>query len=261
MDEPGGGTRRSKAGQAAAGSDGDHRPTDGGDTVEFGGLPIRWPFGEASVLGRLRGYLTGVVVARNAVVMATLIVLVVGLLIGFGVGHFTAPTSHKVAERPTPNPGVGRAVFHQIFATDAIQPTGQQCALQLGKNLLIGIEIENTSNFTITVHQVIPEFPLGGLHTIEIEYGVCGELPAVIPITTLGPGSTEWITATVAVRVKCPEPLPVWFKVRYSRAGRSEEIVIQAFPDLGQVSYGNCATTSSLDARFSAISTDAVETP
>jgi hypothetical protein len=253
VDKHGSRTRYRQRKQAAGRTDADREPTDGGDTIQFGGLPIRWPFGEADPLRRVLPYLTDRVgAARRAVVIATLIALIVGLLVGFSVGHFTAHASRKVAAPPTTSTRISLTpILNPLWATAAIETTGQECAAQAGKNLLLGVEIENTSGSTIALARVIPEFPMGGLHTIAIGIGVCGELPTVFPITSLSAGSTEWITATVAVRVKCPEPYPVWFKVEYSRAGKSEGTVIQAFPDLGEVSYGNCAANK----------LEAVETP
>ena len=58
----------------------------------------------------------------------------------------------------------------------------------------------------------------------------------------LGPGATIWLTVTFRVLVKCPEPFPVLFKVRYAQSGRTMTTQFDSFPDLGQVRYNSCRT-------------------
>jgi len=171
-----------------------------------------------------------------------LIALAAGLLIGFGVGRLTASISHRAGRASASNSPASDAVLQRLSAGPAIQATGSQCAVQVGANLQLGVEIENVSNFAIGLDRISPDFPMGGLRDISTAITVCGALPNLNQSSSILPGAKAWITATVAVNSGCPEALPVWFKVDYSRAGKSEEAVVQGFSDLGPVAYRDCAT-------------------
>jgi hypothetical protein len=227
---------------------GDHNPgqrahDSDDETIQFGGLPFRWPFPEPHLLSRLSEHLprdaraVGGVAAR-----ASLIALAAGLLIGFGVGRLTASASHRAGKAAAGNPRASDAAVQPLVVGPPIQATGAQCAVQIRADLQLGVEIQNISNFAITLDRIIPDFPMGGMSGISTAIGVCGALPNLNQSSSLLPAAKAWINATVAVRSGCPEALPVWFKVDYSRAGKPGKAVIQGFSDLGPVSYRDCAT-------------------
>lgn len=206
---------------------------DDGELIQFGGLPDRWPF------QRLK--------TNRASVAIGLATLAVGLLIGFFGGRLTArQADHKLrSSQPVTIP-----IIVPRLATPAIAMTGQRCAVQVGNNLQLGVEIMNQGHYTVTLSAIRPMFPLGGLRTISTGTGTCGALPVaqIFAPASLSPGATEWIYTTVAVRLACPEPLPVWFKVRYTSAGKTGAVVLAGFPDLGPVSYRHCETNQNTSA-------------
>jgi hypothetical protein len=235
---------------------------DDGDTIEFGGhtgwlfarlpkLPHLPPLPRPPRLRRPRR-LGRTIAAAAAVCAAT------GVAAGVIGVHLAArphPRARWIVRAFEPGP---------IYPT-AVSFTGVRCARQQGKDLRLGIEIQNQSASSITIDRVSAEFKLGGLRTVATGTGPCasqavptgpgGSAESQQPvepiglagsITTLGSGSTGWITITVSVLVRCPQPLPVWFKIGYAEAaGPTTTAVIAAFPDLGTVRYGHCAVATS----------------
>jgi hypothetical protein len=222
---------------------GDH---DDGDLIQFGGLPVRWSFLRIN-LPRLP--------QNQPPVKIALATLAIGLLIGFFGGRLTA---HQAREKARSGGPVSTPVITPQLATTAIGLTGARCAVQLGPNLQLGIEIMNETHGPVTLGAINPMFPLGGLRSIASGVGTCGALPvAEIPAPdSLSPGETEWIHITVAVRKACPEPLPVWFRVGYDSAGRPAEAVLAGFPDLGSVRFKRCAPFDSSSSAASFVYVD-----
>ncbi len=244
-----GGNRAGREDHAAERAQPGHRAANaGGETIQFGGLPIRWPFGAAH-LPRALAWLRGAGVAdagssdrgrreRRLAVTAALISLAVGLIAGFAAGHFTAPPGSSRTAPPASRPAVAPR-----FLTTVISPTGERCAVEVGNDLELGIQIMNEARSPVTLGRIRAQFPLGGLRAISGAVGPCGALPGLLEPTPLSPGGTEWIVAKVAVQVPCPQPLPVWFEVDYAMAGKTTTVVLAGFPDLGPVSYRHCPTT------------------
>src|SRR5215469_5569778 len=198
------------------------------ETVEFGGLPFRSPLGER--LLRLLPRIPRLPGPRGVVFRAAAISLGIGLLIGLGIGYFAIGPAGKKAPRPP-------------FIATAIETTGARCAVLSGKNLQLGIQLINDSDSQVTLGRITTLFPMGGLRGISGGVGTCGVLlPSLVHASPLPPRSTEWIVATVAMHMACPQPYPVWFKVSYSVGDKKSSVVIAAFPDLGQVHFGQCTT-------------------
>jgi hypothetical protein len=220
---------------------GDH---DDSEIIQFGGLPIRWPFPEIRLPAavRLKPNRTSVAIA--------LAMLAVGLLIGFFGGRLTARQAEHEGRPFSP---LGTPVVVPIG--DTIAMTGQRCSVQAGNKLQLGLEIMNETGRMVTLGAITAMFPLGGLRAISAGVGTCGELPMVQlpPATSLSPGETEWIHITVAVRAGCPGALPVWFKVGYASAGKTGTVTLAGFPDLGPVPYRQCRTNQQNASSFIAI--------
>jgi hypothetical protein len=194
------------------------------DVVEMGGQPPRLPWGNA------RGPTIGIAVAA----------LVAGLLLGFIGGHHQLSTSGRPARAALALTGV------QPAAGTAISATGSRCAVQLGHTLQLGAEIVNQSVRTVTLRQLKPVLPMGGLQAIASQWGTCGSLPQPVvgPPPSLAPGATGWLTVIFDVTVRCPQPLPVGFRVSYLQAGRLVTAQLDSFPDLGEVRYDTCRASA-----------------
>lgn len=213
-------------------------PATTGEIIQFGGLGARWPFRQVR-FPRLPHLPTNL--ASAAIALAT---LAVGLPIGFFGGLLTA---HPNAHAARPAEPTSTSIVVPEFATSGIALTGARCALQVGNNLQLGVEITNETRHAITLGAIHPLFPLGGLRAISSGARTCGELPqtSVVPAGPLAPEAAQWIETTVAVRLACPEPLPVWFRVGYTDAGKPGTALLAGFPDLGPVSYRHCKFTGS----------------
>ena len=114
--------------------------------------------------------------------------------------------------------------------------------------LQVGVEVINLSGTAVTLGQVRPILPMGGLRAVSQQWAPCGAIspswevvgsggtvmiiavrrdgPADVPGATMPggalPGSdvvppdgTAWLSVTFQVLVACPRPLPVQFSVSY----------------------------------------------
>lgn len=210
---------------------------DDAELIEFGGYRRRPGSGDKA--GPVRKWigraLRGV---RGATFELTLGALVIGLVAGFVGGRVSAHHGHPARATPARTPVRTPVPFNVV----PVVYTGDSCGVQRGLDLQLGIEIMNQSKKAVRLGKILPTFPLGGLHLVASGLGTCGEIPVASPFTrtVLGPGRTSWITATVSVAVRCPQPLPVGFMVKYAQSGRSSATVLDGFPDLSQVAYRNC---------------------
>jgi hypothetical protein len=204
---------------------------DDADMIQFGGLPVRWPFG-----GMHMPHLPPAMRLRVTIALAA---LAAGLLVGFIGGRLTA---HQPGHKTRSSSPVSAPAVIPQFASTVVALTSARCAVQVGNDLQLGVEIINETRRTVALGAIRPMFPLGGLRMVSSGIGPCGELPStqIPPTALLSPGATTWIHITVAVRLTCPEPLPVWFRVSYASAGKTGVTVLAGFPDLGPVSYRHC---------------------
>jgi hypothetical protein len=217
------------------GGDRQHRPDDetpaGGssDLLEFGGYRSRW----LPHLSRR---------VRASTIEVAVISLAAGLIIGYAGGHLSAHPARPVA-KPAAK---ARVTLPLLALAPPIADTGGRCAMQVGKHLELGIEIVNQSSSAVGIGRITPVFDLGGFRPVATGLGTCGALSGtgVDQPPLLFPGATEWITTTVEVLDRCPQALPVGFKVRFAQAGKRSATVFNAFPDLGQIPYRGCATAS-----------------
>lgn len=213
------------------------KPDDDGELVEFGGYGRRpGSSDKAGPVRKLAG--RAMRVLRESTLEVTLAALVLGLVAGFVGGRVSARHAHPAAAKPASTPVRAPAPLN----VPSVVFTGNSCGVQRGMDLQLGIEILNRSKKPVTLGKVLPTFPLGGLHMIASGLGTCGEIPFASPFTkpVLGPGMTGWVTTTVSVKVRCPQPLPVSFMVSYAQFGRSSVAALNGFPDLSQVAYRDC---------------------
>ena len=192
---------------------------DGDDIVEMGGGPrlpsLRW---------------------RPPAYVVVVAALIAAFAAGYAVGH-----------RHTGRPAAGSPGGAQ--ATAASQPplteSATWCSARTGAGLQLGTQVTNTSAVTVTLRQVEAVLPLGGLTPVAAAWAPCGALPGPSDAAenTLTAGASAWFTITFRVRVRCPGPLPVQFRLRYEQAGRARVLLLAGFSDLGQVPYPGCPSS------------------
>jgi len=158
--------------------------------------------------------------------------VVLGYLAGYHQARAKAGPRLSGGATATAAPAAGDTVL-----TD----TGNRCAVQLGHELQLGIQISNSSSGAVVLREVRPILPLGGLRATASSWGTCGELPVGAGAApSLAAGSTGWLTMTFDVLTRCPRPLPVQFNLSYTQAGKAQTVRLDAFPDLGNVRYTGC---------------------
>lgn len=168
---------------------------------------------------------------------------------------------------PPPAPG-GPAYSSTLGTADlsGLAQTGGECSVQRGRELQVGVEVINLSETAVTLGQVRPILPSGGLHLASQQWAPCGALSpswqaadggmtvlvrsstGVVEVGSATPGGaavlpsngTAWLSATFQVLVACPSTLPVRFSVSYQQNGRTRTTQLAGFPDLGQVPYTGC---------------------
>ena len=187
---------------------------------------------------RRRGYLgTPTPVIAAAVIGALVIVAVVAAYL---VGRHQGRNDARVT---APGTSAGASTRASAAGTgSALAQAAGVCAVQVGAQLQLGIEVENTSGAPITLRQLDAVLPLGGLRAAQQLVGTCGQLQQTraVPGTTLVPGATTWLTITFDVLVTCPTPLPVQFGIHYTDGDKDFTVTLGAFADLGGVSYSGC---------------------
>lgn len=224
--------------------------------------------------------------------------LIVGLFAGYALGYgrlvrdgrppgmtagSAAPSAVPASPAPSGSPaqagGFGAYAPAQGiagFAGTVIDQTAGACSVQHDRELQLGVEVINLSGTTVTLGQVKPILPMGGLRALSQQWAPCNAIspswliaggdgtvmiirgagqsgaPGMPPgATRLGdalqgddvvpPGGTAWFSVTFQVLVSCPRPLPVQFNVSYQGNTRQGNARLQGFPDLGKVSYPGCA--------------------
>ena len=130
----------------------------------------------------------------------------------------------------------------------------------------VGVEVINLSETSVTLGQIRPVLPRGGLRLVSQQWAPCGALApswqaadggmivyvksstgeviegSSIPTgaAVLPPNGTAWLSATFQVLVACPRSLSVQFSVGYRENGRKGTAQLAGFLDLGQVTYTGC---------------------
>jgi hypothetical protein len=157
-----------------------------------------------------------------------------------------------------------------VAGLSGLVQTGGACAVQHGRDLQLGVEVINLTGTPVTLGQVSPILPLGGLRPVSKQWAPCsailpswqaagggtivfigvpsGEVGAVSAAgaAVLPPNGTVWLSVTFRVLVACPRPLPVHFSVsyQYQANGRTATAQLPGFIDLGQVTYSGCKGSS-----------------
>jgi hypothetical protein len=267
-----------------------HEPGED-DVVEQGGAPLRLP-GWAR-RPRWLPAAGGRRPSRGAAILSVA-GLIVGLAAGYALGYrhpgqavrppLAAPSRATAAAAvppavagfaaqvyPPPPPG-GPAYSSSLGVArlSGLAQTGGACSVQRGRELQLGVEVINLSDTAVTLGQVKPTLPLGGLRLVSQQWAPCGALSpswqapdggmivfvkssagvveagSATPggAAVLQPNGTAWLSVTFQVLVACPSPLPVQFSVSYQENGRTDTAQLAGFPNLAQVAYTGCKGNS-----------------
>ena len=249
-----------------------YRP-DEGDVVEHGGSPLRLP-------GWVRRPRWLPAPGRRPPRIAAILGiagLIVGLAAGYALGYRhlgqAVGASSATAAGAAPSAvAAGGSGAHSsslsVTGLSGLTQTGGACSVQHGRDLQVGVEVINLSSTPITLGQVSPILPQGGLRPVSRQWAPCGALSPswraadggtivfvgvptgeVGAVSTAGaavllPDGTAWLSVTLRVLVACPHPLPVKFSVSYQENAQTNTVQLPGFLDLGQVRYTGCKGSS-----------------
>jgi hypothetical protein len=180
-------------------------------------------------------------VPRLAVILAAA-GLVIGLAAGFAAGYQHARSAAAPRSRAQGSASARtRPAYVGPFRPALVQDAGL-CSTVSGHTLQLGVQILNQAAVPIRLRRVAAILPLSGLRPTGLSWGACGELPVALaePVQPVPPGGSTWFTMTFRVRVRCPAPYPVQFRLRYTEQGQSALVILPGFTDLAAVPYPGC---------------------
>ena len=180
---------------------------------------------------------------------AAAVLSVIALVLGLGVGYL-AGTRHPSGTAAPAASGSASAQPASLGSGPTLEQASNQCSVQHGTSLQLGIEVSNLSGQPLTLGQIQVVLPLGGLRATAVGWGSCGEmakgpsdqLPSDTSDRYLPPGASGWLNTTVQVLVRCPLPDPVQFSIGYVQHGVYRNTLLPGFPDLTGVTYSGCRT-------------------
>ncbi len=201
------------------------RPLAGGDTAEENPVPAPGPDGGSPYR-----------ISRAAVV---LIALALGLGLLIGRASVKTDTSAGPAQ---PSPGSTRSSTLVPLGPKSLQETGALCSQQLGKKLVLAIEVRNTSTGPLIFKKMLVDLPQKGLTVLSKGIGSCGEFN-VPKLEDLGlpPQGAVWLNVQLRPKEKCPAPYPVALRMLVQdTTGQKQMINLTGFKDLSQVPWRGC---------------------
>lgn len=176
--------------------------------------------------------------SRRAYLLAT--VTAAAVLLGFLVGRSGRPEP-AASNQPASLPVLS------IAPNGVIGGTGRRCAVWTGRELQLGVEVENLGPASVQLVQLDISIPSRDLHRISVVVSTCGQLGAAEPVAglSLSKLETAWLSVTLVATAPCPAASTAEFRLTYLQAGQSAATDSRAVADLGQVPYPGCVHTKS----------------
>jgi hypothetical protein len=176
--------------------------------------------------------------------------LLVGFVLGWGVGYDQGTGDAPPDESAAPPAPVGTSAPVEGGGVAGLRATGERCAVQVGDQLWLGLELLNSGPGRIVLRRVRINLPLGGLEETSVLLGACGQIEALDasqdaggnPEAEVDESATAWVSGIFDVQDdECPAPYPVQFLVDYTDpSGGNYAVASGSFNDLGDVEYSAC---------------------
>jgi hypothetical protein len=166
------------------------------------------------------------------------VIVLAVLAAGIGIGYALGRHSFKAASgAPTPAP-----TGSVLTELPRLHTTGSVCSTQLAgtRQLMLGVEVQNSGLVPIQLRAVRGSFPLGLLRMQDAAVGDCDNPGIPVLGSWVGAGASTWLRLTVDVLAHCPTWAPVEFQVDYTVNGALASLSLAGFPDLGGVAYSGC---------------------
>jgi hypothetical protein len=176
---------------------------------------------------------------------AAVVLIAIALGLGLLLGRASVTTDGSgAAASPTPAPTRSSSIVP--LGPHSLAITGATCSMQVGDDLVLGVETRNLSTAPLILKKLRISLPLGGVTIVSRGVGSCGELDVPrLPDFGLAPQGTVWFTTTVHPKERCPAPYPVLLSVEVSDpTGKQQLIDIGGFKDLGNVPWSGCTSAS-----------------
>ena len=128
-------------------------------------------------------------------VLAAVVLVVVAGVAGYVIGdhHGAAMTSARPLVSPT----------RVVEPLSTVSVTGRQCAVEVGHQLQLGIEITNDTRHTVSLKAIDVDVPFPGLSVRAKQFGTCGVVGGNTGPQPLAPGNSTWISATFDNHLPC----------------------------------------------------------
>lgn len=108
--------------------------------------------------------------------------------------------------------------------------------------LAVSFTLVNVSHISVTVMDVEPVLPIGGLRPrgANTAGGTCEDPGMEAPGGLLHPGATQLITMRFRLPKECPQPFPVQARVRLRVNQMVGTTTVAVYSDLGSVDFDRC---------------------
>jgi hypothetical protein len=176
---------------------------------------------------------------------AAVVLIAIALGLGLLLGRASVKTDSSGAGT-SPTPVATRSSSVVALGPHSLAVTGAMCSMQVGDDLVLGVEARNISSTPLILKKLRVSLPLGGLTIVSRGVGSCGELDVPkLEDFGLAPQGAVWFTTTVRPTETCPAPYPVLLSVDVTDpTGKNQLIGIGGFKDLGSVPWAGCTSAS-----------------
>ena len=162
------------------------------------------------------------------------------------------PTSSSPAVPPTDAPAISLDPTQAaLLQTSGYVTVADICevATDHHSTLTIGLVLHNDTQVTERLEELTPALPLGGLKDkgVRLRSGTCASpfgTPAKAAGQVLPSDTTVLVTLHLGLPKTCPTGLPVGLDVTVSIDGNVRAERVAVLPDLGQLTFTTCRTTS-----------------
>jgi hypothetical protein len=200
--------------------------------LEHAPVPAQMAAGETALTTRP--------VARSRLAYVLAAVTAAAVLLGFMIGRSGRPKP-AASNQPASLPVLS------IAPNGVIGGTGRRCAVWTGRELQLGVEVENLGPAPVQLVQLDISIPSRDLRRISVVVSTCGQLGAAEPLAglSLSKLETAWLSVTLLATATCPAASTAEFRLTYTQAGQSAGTDSRALADLGQVAYPGCVHAKS----------------
>lgn len=164
-------------------------------------------------------------------IIAAVVILMIGGVAGYAIGYHHGTAS--ASSRPTPGPTPAAEPFA------AVSLTGRQCAVQLGRRLVLGVELRNDTTHTVFLKAIDIRIPFdGGLSVRTKQFGACGVVGGNTGPQPLAAGNSTWMNASFDTHLPCRGQVEVDFTVEYDGGTATG-----GFSHLPDIAYAGCSAS------------------